>query len=148
MTIPYNSKEYGISQKLEEEFSDKIFVSNSLYTQLKSGLIELSELINLSENESNLNKKKKSSDQLKEKINSEKKEGIFIFIPKTVIKKDPDDQTLYFTSKELYQIASIIRQTVLNIIPPFDNLNKYFDLIIKFTYFLKYSCWYESLYEY
>ncbi|MGH2313436.1 hypothetical protein, partial [Streptococcus uberis] len=66
MTIPYNSKEYGISQKLEEEFSDKIFVSNSLYTQLKSGLIELSELINLSENESNLNKKKKSSDQLKE----------------------------------------------------------------------------------
>lgn len=141
MTIPYNSKEFGLSKKLEEGFTDKYFISENILNQLDKGDINLNKAINLSEIQNEENRiSKQNQEKFKDSFDTPIKtelekniriEGKYIFKPSKEISNNKDDDNLYLTSKEIYKLASVIKSTVSSIIPPFDQLNKYFEEIIK-----------------
>lgn len=119
MTVPYNVTTLGISEKLEEVF-DKYYLEHAELLNLEKGLISLEETLN------NLKADTSKKDKLENKEENEK--GGYILVPSPVIKKT--DTPLYFTSSELFKFARILQITVLNTIPPFVKLKKYFDGII------------------
>ena len=150
MTIPYNSTKLGIVDKLEEEFSEYYYILEHIFNMLESGQISLQEAIKLSETEKETtynnkikkkNKDKDVTDKLtdtiitdtdKDEIDENKNVTyVHIHIPNASILKDDLDKDLYLTSKDLFKLASIIKATVLSIIPPFEELNKYFEEILK-----------------
>ena len=121
MTIPYNVTNMGISDKLQKYF-DKIFIDIETYNKLSLGEIQLSKILE--------NNKVNNKEIIKENIISNKEKGIFIHIPNKEILLDNMVNNLYFTSSELIYFSKIIKNTVLNIIPPFNQLKLYFDNII------------------
>lgn len=139
MTIPYNSKEFGILKKLEEEFIESYFVEKGFLEKLKSKEISLEEVINIYKLKEKFKTKKiNNSNEVeteKDFVKDDEKEGgSLILIPsKNILKENRENSTnsTYLTYKELYQLANIIRSTVMAIIPPFDELNKFFEQIIK-----------------
>ena len=148
MTIPYNATQKGIVDKLEEGFSEYYYIVERIFNMLESGQISLQEAIKLSEKEketNNKNKTKKFDPEVKDNLQNsletytktkkldENKNVSFlhIHIPNAEILKDDLDKELYLTSKDLFKLAAIIKGTVLSIIPPFEELNKYFEDILK-----------------
>lgn len=49
MTIPYNSKEFGLTKKLEEGFEDNIYMAEYIYDMLEKREIILKEAFSLAE---------------------------------------------------------------------------------------------------
>lgn len=113
MTVPYNVTAIGIADKLAAHF-------NKNYINLEEAkLLESKNLIKLKID-------KKEDKELNIKISS----GIYIYKPLSNILLNNNDE-LIFTQTELNKLGNIIKQTVLSIIPPFNNLKKYFDGIIE-----------------
>nr|QWO71450.1 RNA polymerase [Lyophyllum shimeji] len=113
MTIPYNVTNMGIAEKLSSNFN-KIYIPYEYKEKLDRGELTLKELTNM-----------------EFKIPKEEK-GLYILIPKAEMLNDNvgDNNYLYFTNSEMLFLANIIKQTVINIIPSFNQLKIYFDEII------------------
>jgi DNA-dependent RNA polymerase len=116
MTIPYNVTEIGITEKLLEHFDSK-FIELNQWNNLKKGEITLTSVTFLNKNE----RKTKESKHIK---------GTYIYLPNKEIISNFKHNNLYFTNSDLIKFAFIIKKTVLNIIPPFNQLKIYFDSII------------------
>ena len=116
MTIPYNVTNIGIADKLEKYF-DKIYIDKENYKNLSTNLITLEIAIQNSQNKTIIN------------INKDK--DIIIYKPKIDILINKENQNLYFSAKDLLYFAKLIKTTVLNIIPPFNQLKIYFDKFIE-----------------
>lgn len=137
MTVPYNVSTMGISDKLAEKF-DKYYLFHVDMLKLDKGNVTLEQTLE----KINLDSKKKRNSNLKgnNQLNNslpeanaliseeEKNTGSYILVPNQEIKNS--DTPLYLTSQELFKLARIVQITVLNIIPPFIKLKKYFDDII------------------
>lgn len=148
MTVPYNVTILGISDKLAENF-DKYYLDHVDLLKLDKGIVTLEQTLENLKLKRTIATPKRGYSILLEKIQldtteaEDKKKGSFILVPKPEIKKNACLQkaqtqltqgqvqpTLYFTSSELLKFAKIVQITVLNIIPPFIKLKKYFDGII------------------
>lgn len=117
MTIPYNVTNIGIADKLSSSF-DKLYISNKNLEKLDRKEITLNQLIDI--NSKNFTK-------------IPKEEGIYILLPPKSMCNDlltQENNYIYFTSKEILLFATIIKNTVINIIPSFNKLKVYFDQII------------------
>jgi hypothetical protein len=132
MTVPYNVTTMGISDKLAEKF-DKYYLDHVDMLKLDKGLVTLEQTLE----KLKLNSKKTKTsifvdkNQLDKTEAEDKDKGSFILVPLPEIKKSAlNKSALYFTKAELLKFARIIQITVLNIIPPFIKLKKYFDDII------------------
>jgi len=128
MTVPYNVTTMGISDKLAEKF-DKYYLDHADMLKLDKGLVTLEQTLEKIKLDL---KRTKTPILYKNKIDKTEEEdkgkGSFILVPLREIKNSATP--LYFTSTELLKFARIIQITVLNIIPPFIKLKKYFDGII------------------
>lgn len=121
MTIPYNVTDIGISEKLIKYF-DVLFIPEIYLKTSNLGEVILNDTID------NILKIEK-----KVKTNNEKKnfrKGINIYLPKEQILLDKSKNNLFYTKKELFFFSKFIKTTVLNIIPPFNELKIYFDKTI------------------
>jgi len=137
MTVPYNVSSLGIADKLAEKF-DKFYLTELEINKLNEGLMSLEEILKVKASEAKnikIPKEKEinSTEDLEKNKENETKnlvkdKGTYIYIPQVEIYKGQG--SLYLTSSELIQFANIVRTTVLNIIPPFIKLKKYFDDII------------------
>ena len=152
MTIPYNSKEFGLTKKLEEGFEDNTYMAEYIYDMLEKREIILKEAFSLAEkvnteNSEKLNVILKKKLNLKDSLdfikNSElEKElellklkgegGQFIYkASKEIIINEVDVDKTYLTSKDLYKLSWDVKSVVESIISPFGELNNYFEEIIK-----------------
>jgi len=133
MTVPYNVTILGISDKLAENF-DKYYLDHVDLLKLEKGIVTLEqtlEKIKLNSKRTSAKGKSILLDKKQLDKTEDKKKGSFILVPLPEITKSALAQpTLYFTSSELLKFARIVQITVLNIIPPFIKLKKYFDGII------------------
>ena len=138
MTIPYNVTNIGISDKLTKYFESFYLDKNELI-KLESGKVDLNQIKKDKQNilpyKKDTIKKDKliNKDQVKN-TNREENKGTYIYIPfKEILFNENDEanNNLYFTSKELLYFSSLVKNTVLNIIPPFTNLKNYFDNMIE-----------------
>ena len=153
MTIPYNVTPMGLSDKLMKLFDIKE-LDIKLYEKLESGKINLHKInedfkdmdltnissldlpedlkidIDIQSNLENL-EKSENSDKSKKVKSSKSRTTKTILIPNKEILNENSNENLYFTNSELLSFANLIKITVLNIIPPFNNLKIYFDKIIE-----------------
>jgi DNA-directed RNA polymerase len=139
MTVPYNVTPLGIADKLADKF-DKYYLSHIEYLNLQKGILSLDEILEAASRQNLKNNIKLSKSDIKEikpikekdnldKIKDKNKnKGSYIYIPHKEIYER--NNSFYLTSSELFKFALIVRITVLNIIPPFIKLKKYFDGII------------------
>jgi len=125
MTIPYNVTNIGISDKLIIYF-DRLYIDIETKNKLDLGKINLTQIL-----EQNIKQTKFDLPPASSKALAQNVGGIYIFIPKIEILLDKNSNNLYFTYKELFLLSNIIKNTVLNIIPPFNQLKLYFDKIIE-----------------
>lgn len=129
MTIPYNVTDIGIVHKLETKF-ERYLISVADLKKLQNGELSLIQLIeDLTENKINSSRLKSSTEDNKTQSNKENKSH-YIFVPVIDILKNKNEDTLFFTSSDLINLAKLLKTTVLNIIPPFNQLKNYFDKII------------------
>jgi DNA-directed RNA polymerase len=124
MTIPYNVTSMGITEKIEKQF-EAIYLNKLTYEKLKSFEIKLEEI------KDQLNtKKSKGKTEPASAAAALLQKGCYIYIPNENILKNKGNNEIYLTQKELFLLANLIKSTVLNIIPPFNDLKLYFDNII------------------
>lgn len=145
MTVPYNVTAMGLLDKLMKHFKI-IELDNEIFDKLESGEINLQKIIeefkemennniisilsDSSEGTLQLNDKDLDKDQ--EKLNKSKYRATkTILIPYKELLINKNNQNLYFTRSELFIFADLIKLTVLNVIPPFNQLKNYFDKIIE-----------------
>ena len=127
MTIPYNVTNIGIADKLGKYFN-VIFITHKVLDDLNNGNIDLNNVIKESQEKSNL--KTEKDPNVTPKTEKTEKKGTYIYIPTDDILLTKDNTNLFFTSSELMTFAHFLKTTVLNIIPPFTQLKKYFDDMI------------------
>jgi hypothetical protein len=125
MTVPYNVSIMGISDKLGEKY-DKYYLDQIELEKLEGGRATLEQVLE------NIKIKKVAEQKLKKSgviLQETKEKGTYIFVPHPELQINVTP--LYFTAKEHFKLAQIVHSTVLNIIPQFIQLKKYFDEIIE-----------------
>nr|QWO71453.1 RNA polymerase [Calocybe gambosa] len=115
MTVPYNVTSIGIADKLSEHFSKKFIELEEVKILISKNLIE------------------SKYDLIENRGVNTKFKGMYIYRPLNSILKinKSEEEDIIFTQSELNKFGNIVKQTVLSIIPPFNNLRKYFDNIIE-----------------
>nr|QWO71443.1 RNA polymerase [Termitomyces sp. T8] len=127
MTIPYNVTNIGIVEKLEKKF-EKFLIAEADFNKLKNGELSLIQLIgDLKKLKSTV---QNSSTEYNEKKSNKENKHHYIFVPVIDILNNKNEDTLFFTSSDLINLAKLLKTTVLSIIPPFNQLKVYFDKII------------------
>lgn len=118
MTVPYNVTAIGIADKLAVNFDRKFIFIDEAKELEKNKLITLSPVYG-------------DSDSYQENKSGKVVKGFYIFKPFTnIIKIEHKLDELFFTQTELNKLGNIIKNTVLNLIPPFVSLKDYFNKII------------------
>ena len=121
MTIPYNVTTIGISDKILNNFLNLKIDTNKLKFLEESNELDLDLLSEINNNDELLikNEKEKSIDY-----------KILLIPDKNLLKNKNKSKTLYLTYSDLFKLSNIIKITVLEIIPTFNILSKYFESII------------------
>ena len=121
MTIPYNVTTIGISDKILNNFLNLKIDTNKLKFLEESNELDLDLLSEINNNDELLikNEKEKSIDY-----------KILLKPDKNLLKDKNKSKTLYLTYSDLFKLSNIIKITVLEIIPTFNILSKYFESII------------------